>query len=71
MSNIFTLDFSRLEMTWLYRQLMGGKDKADAHIKQFSGDVISLHKASEEQLATLKEAQESIDSLTINGPSRP
>lgn len=53
----YTLLFSRIELTWLYRQLVAGRDRADGIIKTYSGNAIDKAKLSAEQEAQLKEAQ--------------
>lgn len=65
---LYNLSFTRIELTWLMRQLEAGRDRADGIIKTYSGDAISKEKATEEQLAQLKEAvtfKDALDSLIV------
>lgn len=68
-AKIYTVVFNRIELTWLMRQLEAGRDRADGIIKTYSGDAISKVKATEEQLAQLKEAHQHkdvLDALIVN-----
>lgn len=66
---VYTVVFSRMELVWLMRQLESGRDRADGIIKTYSGDAISKVKATEEQLAQLREAtqhKDALDKLILN-----
>jgi len=61
----FTIVFTRIELTWLYRQLCAGKDKAEGIIKTHGGgDVISQAKATEAQVKEHAEARVHFEELT-------
>lgn len=60
MSKVFTVVFTRIELNWLYRQLMTGRDRAAATISALSGPVATI---TDEQRAQLSEAREHHDAL--------
>lgn len=62
-AGIYTLVFTRMELTWLMRQMEAGRDRADGIIKTYSGDVISRTKLADEQRAQLDEAQQHRETL--------
>lgn len=60
---VYTAVLTRIELTWLHRQLSACRDMVVGKLKTYSGDVISKNKASEEELKEMAETQKQKDEL--------